>query len=100
LMAFDSELEIDEGNYRRHLRYLLDTPGVTGITTNAHASEVATLTFEEQQRILEITLDEVAEAVPVVCGVYPGRNEQGSQDREVRRATGGRLPTCLSIHGL
>src|SRR5215218_373975 len=70
LMAFDSELEIDEENYRRHLRYLLDTPGVAGITTSAHASEVATLTSEEQQRVLEITLDEVAGAVPVVCGVY------------------------------
>jgi 4-hydroxy-tetrahydrodipicolinate synthase len=74
LMAFDSELEIDEENYRRHLRYLIDTPGVAGITTNAHASEVATLTFEEQQRVLEITLDEVDGtvdgAVPVVCGVY------------------------------
>ena len=70
LMAFDSELEIDEENYRRHLRYLVDTPGVTGITTNAHASEVATLTFEEQQRVLEMTLDEVAASVPVVCGVY------------------------------
>src|SRR3712207_1657472 len=69
-MAFDSGLEIDEENYRRHVRYLLDTPGVTGITTNAHASEVATLTFEEQQRVLQMTLDEVAGAVPVVCGVY------------------------------
>src|SRR5918994_1660552 len=71
LMAFDSELEIDEENYRRHLRYLVDTPGVTGITTNAHASEVATLTFEEQQRVLEMTLDEVDGTMPVVCGVYP-----------------------------
>ena len=70
LMAFDSELEIDEENYRRHLRYLVDTPGVAGITTNAHASEVATLTFEEQQRVLEMTLDEVNGTIPVVCGVY------------------------------
>src|SRR5918912_2881842 len=70
LMAFDSELEIDEENYRKHLRHLVDTPGVAGVTTNAHASEVATLTFEEQQRVLEMTLDEVAGAVPVVCGVY------------------------------
>jgi 4-hydroxy-tetrahydrodipicolinate synthase len=70
LMAFDADLEIDERNYRRHLRYLIDTPGVAGITTNAHASEVATLTIEEQQQILHITLDEVAGKVPVVCGVY------------------------------
>jgi 4-hydroxy-tetrahydrodipicolinate synthase len=70
LMAFDADLEIDERNYRRHLRYLIDTPGVAGITTNAHASEVATLTFDEQQRSLDITLDEAAGAIPVVCGVY------------------------------
>src|SRR5215204_6556757 len=41
LMAFDADLEIDERNYRRHIRYLIDTPSVTGLTTNAHASEVA-----------------------------------------------------------
>ncbi len=70
LMAFDADLKIDERNYRRHIRYLIDTPGVTGLTTNAHASEVATLSFEEQQRVLDVTLDEVAGAVPVVCGVY------------------------------
>lgn len=70
LMAFDVDLEIDEDSYRRHIRYLVDTPGVSGITTNAHASEVATLTLQEQQRSLEITLDEVAGKVPVVCGVY------------------------------
>ena len=29
LMAFDADLEIDERNYRRHIRYLIDTPGVT-----------------------------------------------------------------------
>src|SRR4051794_14559981 len=38
LMAFDAGLEIDERNYRQHIRYLVDTPGVTGLTTNAHAS--------------------------------------------------------------
>ncbi len=78
LMAFDSDLEIDEENYRRHLRYLVDTPGVAGITTNAHASEVATLTFEEQQRVLDVTLDEVAGAVPVVCGVYEDGTEKAA----------------------
>jgi 4-hydroxy-tetrahydrodipicolinate synthase len=70
LIAFDSDLQIDEDDYRRHIRYLVDTPGVSGITTNAHASEVATLTFDEQQRSLDITLDEAAGAVLVVSGVY------------------------------
>ena len=56
-MAFDANLEIDERNYRRHLRYIVDTDGVKGITTNGHAAEVATLTFVEQQLSLQITLD-------------------------------------------
>ena len=70
LLPFDSSLGLDEDDYRRHVRYLVDTEGVSGITTNAHASEVATLTPEERQRSLNITLDEVAGKVPVVCGVY------------------------------
>ena len=70
LIMFDAGLKIDERNYRRHIRHLVDTPGVAGLTTNAHASEVATLTPEEQQRSLDITLDEAAGKVPVICGVY------------------------------
>ncbi|NMI01746.1 dihydrodipicolinate synthase family protein [Pseudonocardia acidicola] len=70
LLPFTADLEIDEPNLRRHLRALLDVEGVAGITTNAHASEVATLTADEQRRQLDIVLDEVAGRVPVICGVY------------------------------
>ena len=79
LIAFDADLRIDEDNYRRHIRYLVDTEGVSGITTNAHASEVATLTLEEQQRSLNITLDEVAGKVPVVCGVYEDGTDKAAR---------------------
>ena len=78
LLPFDSSLKIDEKNYRRHLRYLADTEGVTGVTTNAHASEVATLTLEEQRRSLNITLDEVDGKIPVVCGVYEDGTEKAA----------------------
>ena len=40
------------------------------ITTNAHASEVASCTFDEQRRVLEITMDELGRRTPVVNGVY------------------------------
>lgn len=94
LMPFDSDLQIDEENYRKHLRYLIDTQGVTGVTTNAHASEVATLTLEEQQRSLNIALDEVAGKVPVVCGVY----EDGSQKAaEIARMAEREGADCLLI---
>ncbi|MBP2366812.1 dihydrodipicolinate synthase family protein [Pseudonocardia parietis] len=70
LLPFTEDGQIDEPNLRRHLSALLDVEGVAGITTNAHASEVATLTADEQRRQLDIVLDEVAGRVPVISGVY------------------------------
>jgi len=94
LMAFDADLEIDERNYRRHLRYLIDTPGVAGITTNAHASEVATLTFDEQQRSLDITLDEAAGTVHVVCGVYQDGTHKATRIAKMAERQGA---DCLLV---
>src|SRR4051812_29762628 len=70
LLPFDRNLEINEAAYRAHLRDLAAVPGVTAITTNAHASEIASLSPEEQRRVLEITLDEVGGQVRVVSGIY------------------------------
>ncbi|KJS20151.1 MAG: hypothetical protein VR72_15670 [Clostridiaceae bacterium BRH_c20a] len=70
LLPFTPYLEIDEKNYRKHLRYLVNTEGVNGITINGHAAEVATLNFEEQQYCLNVAIDEVSGKVPVIFGVY------------------------------
>ncbi|MBI1733729.1 MAG: dihydrodipicolinate synthase family protein [Candidatus Rokubacteria bacterium] len=70
LMPFTADLAIDERAYRAHLRWLADTPGVTGIVANGHAAEVSSLTREERTRALAIALDEVAGKIPVVAGVY------------------------------
>ena len=94
LLPFDADLQIDEGNYRRHIRYLVDTEGVSGITTNAHASEVATLTFEEQRRSLNITLDEVAGKVPVICGVYADGTDKAA---EIAKAAEREGADCLLV---
>ena len=94
LLPFDADLQIDEGNYRRHIRYLVDTEGVSGITTNAHASEVATLTFEEQQRSLNITLDEVTGKVPVICGIYEDGTNKAAEIAKMAELEGA---DCLLI---
>src|SRR3712207_7967430 len=94
LLPFDADLRIDEGNYRRHIRYLVDTEAVSGITTNAHASEVATLTLEEQQRSLDITLDEVAGKVPVICGVYEDGTHKSAQIAKMAERQGA---DCLLV---
>jgi 4-hydroxy-tetrahydrodipicolinate synthase len=70
LLPFHEDLSIDEPSYRAHLRDVGSVNGVTALTTNAHASEVASCTFEEQRRILEITQDEIGARLPIVNGIY------------------------------
>ena len=70
LLPFHEDLSIDEAAYRAHLRDVASVEGVAAITTNAHASEVAACSFEEQQRVLAITADEIGARLPIVNGVY------------------------------
>src|SRR4030095_4341274 len=58
LLPFHEDLSIDEAAYRAHLRDVASVEGVAAITTNAHASEVASCSFDEQRRVLELTQEE------------------------------------------
>ncbi|PYN96073.1 MAG: dihydrodipicolinate synthase family protein [Candidatus Rokuibacteriota bacterium] len=70
ILPFRADLAIDEKAYRAHLRWLADTPGVTGIVANGHAAEVSSLTRDERKSALAMALDEIAGKIPVVAGVY------------------------------
>jgi len=70
LLPFDRDLAIDRAGYRKHLQDVTGVAGITAITVNAHASEVASCSFEEQQRVLALTMDEVGGRLPVVSGIY------------------------------
>ncbi|HYI85373.1 MAG TPA: dihydrodipicolinate synthase family protein [Acetobacteraceae bacterium] len=71
LLPFHADLSIDEPAFRAHLRDLAAVEGVTAVTVNAHASEVASCTFEEQRRVLAVTRDEIGSRdLPIVNGVY------------------------------
>lgn len=70
LLPFFDDFSIDEASYRAHLRDVCAVAGITAITTNAHASEVASCSFDEQRRILDITQDEVGARVPIINGIY------------------------------
>ncbi len=70
LLALHDDCSIDEGGTRRHLRAVAATAGLSAITVNGHASEVHACTGEEQQRILDLTLEEVGDHLPVISGVW------------------------------
>jgi 4-hydroxy-tetrahydrodipicolinate synthase len=87
ILPFNADLSVDEPAYRTHLRWLADTPGVTGIVVSGHAAEVASLSREERRRTLAIALDEVAGSCPIVAGVYTdGTAEAVELARDARAA--------------
>jgi 4-hydroxy-tetrahydrodipicolinate synthase len=70
LLPFDNDLSIDETSFRKHLRDVTATPGISAITVNAHSTEVASCSFDEQRRVLDIARDEVGGRIPIVNGVW------------------------------
>jgi 4-hydroxy-tetrahydrodipicolinate synthase len=88
LLPFTADLSIDERAYRRHLRWLADTRGVTGIVANGHAAEVSSLTREERKRSLAIALDETAGQCPVVAGVYSDGTQEAVELARDAQAAG------------
>ena len=70
LLPFHEDLSIDAASYRSHLRDVASVEGISAITINAHATEVASCSFDEQKYLLELTQDEIGARVPIVNGVY------------------------------
>ncbi len=70
LLPFNDDLSVDEKGFRSHLRDVAATKGLSAITINAHSTEVASCSFEEQRRVLAIAQDEIGDRLPLVNGVW------------------------------
>jgi 4-hydroxy-tetrahydrodipicolinate synthase len=70
LLPFNDDLSIDERAFRSHIRDVGATDGISALTINAHSTEVASCTFDEQRRVLDIAQDEIGDALPLVHGIW------------------------------
>jgi 4-hydroxy-tetrahydrodipicolinate synthase len=70
LLPFDNDLSIDEASFRAHLRDVASVEGLSAITINAHSTEVASCTFDEQRRVLDIAQDEIGARLPLINGIW------------------------------
>ena len=70
LLPFADDLAIDEKSFRKHLRDVAATKGISAITINAHSTEVASCTFDEQRRVLDVAQDEIGNRLPIVNGIW------------------------------
>src|SRR5487761_2028424 len=70
LLPFENDLAIDEASFRKHLRDVAAVEGLSAITINAHSTEVASCTFDEQRRVLDIAQDEIGGRLPLINGIW------------------------------
>src|SRR5882724_9842341 len=70
LLPFHDDLSIDEPSFRSHLRDVEAVEGLSALTINAHSTEVASCTADEQSRVLEIAGKEVGDRLPLIHGIW------------------------------
>ena len=93
LLPFHDDLSIDEASFRKHLRDVTATEGLSALTINAHSTEVASCNFDEQRRVLDITQDEVGDDIPIVHGIWADGSLEAA--RIARMATEGGASALL-----
>jgi 4-hydroxy-tetrahydrodipicolinate synthase len=93
ILPFQDDLSIDEANFRKHLRDVAATEGLAAVTINAHSTEVASCSFEEQQRVHEIAQDEIGDRLPIVHGIWADGSLEAA--RIARAATAGGASALL-----
>ena len=91
LLPFKRDYSIHEKDYKRHLTWLANVPGVTAIVLNGHAAEVSSLTREERRRAIAVALDEVGSRLPLIAGIYTDSTLEAAElakDAKAEGATG------------
>src|SRR5215470_16381188 len=79
LLPFRENFSIDEPSFRAHLRDVAAVQGLSAITINAHSTEVASCTEDDQHRVMEIAGEEVGGALPIIHGVYADGSLQAAR---------------------
>lgn len=90
---FTADEEVDEVALRALVRYVL--PHVDGVVPCGTTGEFVYLTPDEQRRIVEIVVDEVAGRVPVIAGTGAASTKQAVQLARAAQEAGA--SACLVV---
>jgi 4-hydroxy-tetrahydrodipicolinate synthase len=88
LLPFNDDLSIDERAFRSHIRDVSATEGLSALTINAHSTEVASCTFDEQRRVLDVAQDEIGDRLPLVHGIWADGSLEAARIAKMAAAGG------------
>ena len=95
LIAFDEDFEINENASRKHIKECALTKGISAITVNGHSSEIHACNFEEQKTILNFSLDEIGDVLPVINGVYADGSIEAAKIAKMSDLNGASALLCF-----
>ena len=95
LLAFDKDFQIDEKSSRKHIKTCALTDGISALTINGHSSEVHACNFEEQKRILNFSLDEIGDIIPIINGVYADGSIEAAKIAKMSQENGASALLCF-----
>ena len=95
LLSFNDDMSINEKESRSHIKSCGLTDGITAITVNGPSSEIHACNFEEQKRILEFSLEEVGDKVPVINGVYSDGSLEAAKIARMAQDLGASALLCF-----
>lgn len=93
LLPFHEDFSIDEASFRSHLRDIAAVEGLSAVTVNAHSTEVASCTADEQSRVMEIAGEEIGAKLPIVHGIWADGSLEAA--RIAKRAEAGGASALL-----
>ena len=95
LIAFDEDFQIDEKASREHIRECALTPRISAVTVNGHSSEIHACSFDDQKKILNFSLDEIGDIVPIINGVYADGSIEAAKIAKMSDTNGASALLCF-----
>ena len=95
LLSFNEDLSIDEIETKKHIKFCSSTNGISAITVNGHSSEIYACSFEEQKRILNLSLDEIGDKLPIINGVYSDGSIEAAKIAKMSQDLGASALLCF-----
>lgn len=95
ITPFKDDGSLNEDGLRKLINYYIEEIGVNGIVPCGTTGESPTLTNEEHDRVIEITVEETRGRVPVIAGT--GSNSTSEAIERTRHAEAAGADACLLI---
>jgi 4-hydroxy-tetrahydrodipicolinate synthase len=100
ILAFDDDFAINEAETRRHLSFVAATDGISAVTVNGHSSEIHACSFDEQRNILDVSMDEIGDNLPLINGVYADGSHEAAKIAKMAEAGGASALLCFPPHSM